>query len=80
MDVGSDETVYHHKEFIRYWEGEAKHTQNRRIIKTYILILNRVRNNLFHGGKSFKLESDIQLLALTCPLLKETTRICIETL
>jgi hypothetical protein len=80
MDVGSDEIIKFHKEFIRYWEGDAKYVEPKRTINTYIQILNRVRNNLFHGGKSFKLESDIQLLALTCPLLKETTKICIETL
>jgi hypothetical protein len=80
MDVGSDEVADFHREFIRYWHGETRFTKSKSIVKTFILILNRVRNNLFHGGKSFRVEEDIELLELTCPLLKETTILCIQTL
>jgi hypothetical protein len=79
MDVENDDVIHHHREFIRYWNNESKYTTENNIIKTFILILNRVRNNLFHGGKSFTVESDIELLKLTCPLLKETSKICIES-
>lgn len=59
--------------------GEARYTDPTSLVRTFILILNRVRNNLFHGGKSFRVEGDIELLEFTCPLLKETTKLCIQT-
>ena len=80
MDVESDTVVDYHKEFIRFWNGETRFTEHSSIVSTFILILNRVRNNLFHGGKSFRVEGDIELLEFTCPLLKNTTKLCIETL
>lgn len=80
MDTQSDETINYHLEFIKYWEGDAKYTNQRQLVKTFILILNRVRNNLFHGAKSFRIESDIEMLKLTSPLLKNISKLCIETL
>ena len=79
MDIDSEKVADYHREFIRYWYGEARYTESESIVKTFILILNRVRNNLFHGGKSFRVEGDIELLEFTCPLLKETTKLCIQT-
>ena len=79
MDVESETVVDYHKEFIRYWHGEIRYTETTSVVKTFILILNRVRNNLFHGGKSFRVEGDIELLEFTCPLLKKTTKLCIDT-
>lgn len=80
MDVESDKVADYHREFIRFWNGEARYTDPTSLVRTFILILNRVRNNLFHGGKSFRVEGDIELLEFTCPLLKETTKLCIQTL
>lgn len=79
MDVESDKVADYHREFIRFWNGEARYTDPTSLVRTFILILNRVRNNLFHGGKSFRVEGDIELLEFTCPLLKETTKLCIQT-
>lgn len=79
MDTKSEPTINYHKEFIKYWQGDSRYTEETQIVETFILILNRVRNNLFHGAKSFRIESDIEMLALTCPLLKETTKFCIKT-
>lgn len=80
MDVESDKVADYHREFIRFWHGEARYADPASLVRTFILILNRVRNNLFHGGKSFRVEDDIELLEFTCPLLKETTKLCIQTL
>ena len=60
--------------------GEARYTDPTSLVRTFILILNRVRNNLFHGGKSFRVEGDIELLECTCPLLRDLTKICIDTI
>jgi hypothetical protein len=79
IDVESKKVVDYHREFIKFWHGEARYTDQTSIVRTFIEILNKVRNNLFHGGKSFRIESDIELLKLTCPLLKKTTKICIDT-
>lgn len=72
-------TVQFHEKFIRYWQKNQKNVDSEDIVKTFILILNRVRNNLFHGGKSFKVESDVEILELTCPLLASITKLCINT-
>jgi hypothetical protein len=80
IDHDHEFTKNYYKEFIRYWEGETRFIKPQNIVKTFILILNKVRNNLFHGGKSFSVKSDIELLKITCPLLKNLTKICIDTL
>ena len=80
MDVHSDDVIKFHDYFISYWEGENKYLKQNNIVKTFILILNRVRNNLFHGGKSFSVESDCEILRITCPILKRITLECINTL
>lgn len=79
MDVYSDDLIKFHDYFISYWEGENKYLKQNNIVKTFILILNRVRNNLFHGGKSFSVESDCEILRITCPILKSITLECIKT-
>jgi hypothetical protein len=80
MDVYSDDVIKFHDYFISYWEGENKYSKQNNIVKTFILILNRVRNNLFHGGKSFSVKSDCEILRITCPILKRITLECINTL
>jgi hypothetical protein len=79
MDTESEETVNYHEQFIRYWESNTENSNRKQIVKTFILILNRVRNNLFHGAKSFRIESDIEILEMTTPLLKEITQLCVHT-
>jgi hypothetical protein len=78
MDVYGDKIIEFHNDFISYWENQNKYKEIG-IVKTFILILNRVRNNLFHGGKSFSVESDCEILRLTCPILKRITLECINT-
>jgi hypothetical protein len=80
MDAQSEKTINYHKEFIKYWQGDARYSSQSQIVQTFILILNRVRNNLFHGAKSFRIEGDIEMLKLTSPLLKNVSKLCIETL
>jgi hypothetical protein len=79
MDVFGDSIIEFHNDFISYWEDQNKYIEQKNIVKTFILILNRVRNNLFHGGKSFSVESDCEILRLTCPILKKITLECIKT-
>jgi hypothetical protein len=78
MDVYGDKIIEFHNDFISYWEGENKYIEPKKIVQTFILILNRVRNNLFHGGKSFSVESDCEILRITCPILKRITLECIN--
>jgi hypothetical protein len=79
MDVYSDKIIDFHNDFISYWEGQNKYIEPKKIVQTFILILNRVRNNLFHGGKSFSVESDCEILRITSPILKRITLECIKT-
>lgn len=69
----------YHEQFIKCWENNTENSNKKQIVRTFILILNRVRNNLFHGAKSFRIESDIEILKLTTPLLKELTKLCVNT-
>lgn len=80
MDTHSMDIVNYHNQFIKYWIGEARYCKPEEIVQTFILILNRVRNNLFHGAKSFRVESDVEILELTTPILKGITKLCIDTL
>lgn len=80
MDVYGYNIEKFHNDFISYWEGHNKFIKGKNIVDTFIHILNRVRNNLFHGGKSFSVESDCEILRLTCPILKRITLECINTL
>jgi hypothetical protein len=80
MDVYGYNIEKFHNNFISYWEDHNKYMKQKDIVETFIYILNRVRNNLFHGGKSLSIESDIEILRITCPLLKKITLECINTL
>jgi hypothetical protein len=79
MDVVGNSIIEFHNDFISYWEDQNEFKENG-VVKTFILILNRVRNNLFHGGKSFSIESDCEILRLTCPILKRITFECINSI
>jgi hypothetical protein len=80
MDTCGESVLLFHNQFLRYWNGNSKFINEREIVETFIRILNRVRNNLFHGAKSFRVESDVEILELTCPLLKDLTKIYIKSL
>ena len=80
MDSHGEDVLSFHNQFVTYWEGNRRFIEEREIVETFIRILNRVRNNLFHGGKSFRIESDVQILELTCPLLKDLTEVYIISL
>ena len=79
MDTESEETVNYHEQFIRGWENNTENSNKKQIVRTFILILNRVRNNLFHGAKSFRIECDIEIRELTTPLLRELNKLCVNT-
>jgi hypothetical protein len=71
-----------HQEFSGYWLSETRHKHARKkdINNTLIYILNRIRNNLFHGNKSYNLQSDRELLETVCPILNDLTDNCIKVL
>ena len=71
--------VKKHEEFSEYWIGESryKHARKEDINKILIYILNRIRNNLFHGEKSYNVQSDRELLETVCPILNELAMKCI---
>lgn len=68
-----------HEEFSGYWLNEIrhKHARKQEINNTLIHILNRIRNNLFHGEKSYNIQSDRELLETVCPILNELAKRCI---
>ncbi len=78
MDSNGD-AVYHLNAFSDYWLNNTNQSRIE-IVATFIDILNRVRNNLFHGGKSFSNEQDIEILRLACPLLRELSKLSLKIL
>lgn len=86
MDVDKtdqrDYIVEKHEEFSGYWldEPQHKHARKKDINKTLIYILNRIRNNLFHGEKSYNVQSDRELLETVGPILNKLTENCIVLL
>jgi len=84
LDVSENHSDYsnvlkYHQEFSDYWlNGRAPRSGERGIVVTFMYILNRVRNNLFHGGKGFSVQSDVELLEQLTPVLKEVADECIN--
>ena len=48
--------------------GTAPFTKPATIVKTFFVIINRVRKNIFHGDKSFRVESDVEMLKNDFPM------------
>jgi len=48
--------------------GTAPFTKPATIVKTFIVIINRVRKNIFHGDKSFRLENAIEMIKNDFPM------------
>ena len=48
--------------------GTAPFTKPATIVKTFIVIINRVRKNIFHGDKSFRVESDVEMIKNDFPM------------
>jgi hypothetical protein len=85
INRNEDEGLYRkvldsHIVFRDYWQGNMQHITKGEISKTFLHILHDVRNNLFHGDKSFSVESDRRLLEVLCPSLRSITKLCIEQL
>ena len=48
--------------------GTAPFTKPATIVKTFIVIINRVRKNIFHSDKSFRVESDVEMIKNDYPM------------
>jgi hypothetical protein len=70
--------IQYYKSFADYFQGNIRYCNRKNLVSTLITILNQIRNNLFHGGKSFSMDSDIQILRLTCPILRDVAKLCIN--
>lgn len=81
MDSKGENTRINQQVFSDYWLGNVTiSVQKKELVITIIDILNRVRNNLFHGEKSFDNQRDIQLLKATCPILCKIAKLSINIL
>ena len=70
--------VEYYQSFADFFQGNIRNVNREKLVCTMIIILNQIRNNLFHGGKSFSMDSDIQILRLTCPILRDVAQLCIK--
>ncbi|MDC1384408.1 hypothetical protein N8329_00360 [Crocinitomicaceae bacterium] len=73
-----DKVLRDHTSFRNYWQGDIQHINKQKIGETFIHILHDVRNNLFHGDKSYQVESDLKLLEVLSPSLKSIAKLCID--
>lgn len=81
MDSKGDNTRINQQVFSDYWLGNMNSPiRKKELTMTLIDILNRVRNNLFHGEKSFDNQRDIELIRATCPILCQITKLSIQIL
>ena len=57
----------------------SNYSNEKQIATDFVELINKVRNNLFHGSKSYDKESDRTLLAAILPLLLQLTQYAVET-
>lgn len=72
------EVIQHMRDFSNYWLKVNRYSDDRNVAVTLVYILNRVRNNLFHGKKYYNDENDRKLLEIVCPILKDLSSLCIH--
>lgn len=63
----------------RYFRREYAYEDKRQLASDFAELVNKVRNNLFHGGKAYSSADDRELLSAILPALLEITNYAVET-
>ena len=69
-----DSSVRLQEKFTRlsdYFNNEYVYENKRQLATDFAELVNKVRNNLFHGGKMYSSQEDRELLSVILPALKE---------
>ena len=62
----------------RHFKGHDIYSTEDDLAVDFIELINKIRNNLFHGNKSYEKKEDQELLAAILPSLKDITSIAVE--
>ena len=62
----------------RHFKGHDVYLNEDELAVDFIELINKIRNNLFHGNKSYEKKEDQELLAAILPSLKDITSIAVE--
>lgn len=62
----------------RHFKGHNIYSNEDNLAVDFIELINKIRNNLFHGNKSYEKREDQELLAAILPALKDITIIAVE--
>jgi hypothetical protein len=63
----------------KYFRDEHVYEDKRQLASDFAELVNKVRNNLFHGGKLYSSSDDRELLSAILPALKEITNYAVDT-
>ena len=63
----------------KYFNGTYAYDKDKQPAEDFAELLNKIRNNLFHGDKSYDNRSDRELLGAILPVLKNITEEVVES-
>jgi len=75
VDTGNPELRYKFSRLAAHY-AQSGHLPEEELVETIAELLNKIRNNLFHGVKVYDDREDIALLELVNPLLLEILQKC----
>jgi hypothetical protein len=58
----------------KYFRNEYQYTRDKDLAKHFGELLNKIRNNLFHGDKTYSEKSDLELIKSVLPVLYAFTK------
>ena len=61
-----------------YLNGNYEYIDDKDLAADLAELLNKVRNNLFHGGKSYDNREDMMLIKSILPIMKDLTQFAVE--
>ena len=62
-----------------YFRDEFQYESSRDLARDMAQLLNKIRNNLFHGGKLYSSQDDRELLVAVLPTLRDLAEAAIES-
>ena len=61
-----------------YFKNEYTYKKNKELATHFGELLNKIRNNLFHGDKSYNDKNDLELIQSVLPTLYDFTKEAIK--
>jgi hypothetical protein len=61
-----------------YLNGNYEYIDNKDLASDLAELINKVRNNLFHGGKTYDNREDMMLIKSILPIMKDLTQFAVK--